>query len=106
MMRLLLAVLISLGLALAPITNAMPAAAMYVDHSVAAATASIGEECHCCGIIIQCSTATCATQCSQLGPAIDPAVRASWSGHTVLRSFEPAAYYGLAAEPPTPPPRT
>jgi len=105
MIRLGLIALISLSLVVAPIAGVMSGTSTHVDHPATVAMSSADGDCLCCQTKAQCSMTSCATQCSQFGPASDPAPQVGLAGRAALSGFEPSTHYGLTSQPPTPPPR-
>lgn len=108
LVRTILAVFISAGLALAPVqgANAMrmtPVAAM--DGTADAGAPPENQDCACCNTAVRCPMNVCATHCVQLAPTSDLALRAALLGHATLRDFVPPMHDGLNWQPPTPPPR-
>jgi hypothetical protein len=105
LVRIILAIFISIGLALAPVqaANSMrmtPSAPMGDT-----AASAIGQDCPCCNVTVRCPMNVCATHCLQLAPASDLAFGAALVGHATLRGFVPSLNGGLNWQPPTPPPR-
>lgn len=108
LVRTILAVFISAGLALAPVqaANAMrmaPVAPM--EDAADAGAPPANQDCFCCSIAVRCPMVVCATHCVQLAPTSDLAFRAALLGHATLRGFVPSLHDGLNWQPPTPPPR-
>lgn len=108
LVRTILAIFISAGLALAPVqgANAMhmaPFAAM--DGTANAEAPPPDQDCSCCNVAFPCPMNVCATHCVQLAPAFDFAFGAGLVDHAALRGFVPALHDGLNWQPPTPPPR-
>jgi hypothetical protein len=103
----ILAVLISVGLALMPLSaaNAMrmaPAAAM--DQSLGAGVPG-PEDCPCCDVATKCPMTSCAAQCVQVGPTAGSLLIAPLPGSATRIRLEPVSSDGLDRAPPTPPPR-
>lgn len=108
LIRTVLAIFISAGLALAPVQAAfamrmVPMASMG-DAANGAPPSS--QDCSCCDTALRCPMIVCSTRCVQWAPASDfpfgvaPAVHASLRGYYV-----PSLHNGLNWQPPTPPPR-
>ncbi len=105
--RTILAIFISVGLALAPVqgANAMRMAPVASMDGTTDAGAPPNQDCPCCHIAVPCPMVVCATHCVQLAPASDFAFGVALVGHADLRGFVPSLHDGLNWQPPTPPPR-
>lgn len=107
---LILAIVISVGLALAPVQAAKclrmaPMATMddtTMDDAAGMATPG-AQKCPCCDTAAQCPMAGCPAQCLPMAPTM--VFLLVPSGHLALDGYEPSATEGLDQQPPTPPPR-
>ncbi len=107
LVRIILAIFISAGLALAPVqaANAMRMAPMASIDDAADAGQPTNQDCSCCKFADRCPMNVCATHCVQLAPAFVFAFSLALTGHASLRGFVPTLHDGLNWQPPTPPPR-
>ena len=107
-LRQTLAILLSIGLVLAPVAAANAAFAMQTalaDEARGAAPTSMDDDCQCCDLTGKCAAAFCSTACVQFGPTSDAAYEVALIGHAALSEIAPHTLDGLAWRPPTPPPR-
>lgn len=106
--RIMLCMLVSFGLVLTPVQAAvrMPDAP---HTSIVAAAEKAGvstdQDCACCKPASQCSMATCAMHCVQIGPILTSANTSAAIGHAPFASLLPALNDGIGWRPPAPPPR-
>lgn len=108
LLRKMVAVLLSIGLVLAPVAVANAAVAMQTAHAdqvSGAAPHSMDDDCDCCDLAGKCAAAFCSTSCLQLGPTSDAVYEVILIGHAPLRGIVPLRLHGVAWRPPTPPPR-
>ncbi len=102
--RLLIAMLVSIGLVLSPVaTSNTVAASLSMTAHGAPATLSADKPCTCCDFA-KCVAAICAQSCVQLA-ASDLFFDIEFIGHAVLGGTVPDMRHGLSSRPPTPPPR-
>jgi len=106
LVRTILAIFISAGLALAPVQAAyamrmVPMASMEI---AADATPLTDQECFCCDVNVRCPVNMCATHCVQPAPVSDFTFGMALTRYA-LRGCVPYLHDGLNWQPPTPPPR-
>lgn len=105
--RLIAAVLVSIGLVLSPVAVANAAAAFPATHADQAAGATKSHmhgDCGCCDVGDQCPAAMCGTSCAPLAPVFE-AYQPAILGHAALSISAPLMLHGLGWSPSTPPPR-
>lgn len=108
MIRLILAIFISVGLTLAPVLAArmMPfdANASSVQ-TTARAAPSTDENCSCCKLAAHCFMAMCAIYCPQFSQISAMPNDFALVGHAAFAGLPHPQHEGLARRPPIPPPR-
>ncbi len=108
LVRTILVIFISAGLALAPVqaANAMRMAPMASIDDAADAGQPTNQDCSCCKFADRCPMNVCATHCVQLAPSSETTFDLASLGHVTLYGFVPSLHDGLNWQPPTPPPRS
>jgi hypothetical protein len=107
-LKLILAILVSVGLVLAPVAvaNTMASAsAGLMDDAGQATSPSTDKACPCCDKTGKCVVAVCSMGCSLIGVASDVSFPIVLVGHAALSGIVPPMHNGLGWRPPTPPPR-
>jgi hypothetical protein len=103
--RMILALVVSAGLVLAPVQAANAMRMMPMASMVDTAAAHLDQDCACCAIAAKCPMVVCATHYVQFAPVSYATFGAALLGHATLRGFVPLLHDGLNWQPPTPPPR-
>mgnify|MGYP000860318578 CR=1 FL=1 len=105
LVRTILAIFISAGMALAPVQAANAMRMMSMASMVDSAEQPADEDCSCCNVAARCPMVVCATHCVQYAPSSGATFGVTVLGHATLRGFVPSLHDGLNWQPPTPPPR-
>lgn len=108
-LRSILAILLSVGLSLAPmqVASTMPmTSTAHLGNVVSKAPSSMDHPCPCCDFANKCQMVGCTAHCAQVAPALVATLVVPPGGHVPLGGFMSLMHDGLIWQPPTPPPRS